>query len=124
MANATSYRARLGQSKEARDAKQLDLSVKQSSVQLMKEILDAEGRTSAALEVLENLKNSPKLNFRSIIEAEANYQAEGEVLGMLIDLQIELFAEDLQEIQIDAPVTKSSTRTAAKKATPAKKAGK
>ena len=124
MANGTSYRARLGQSKEARDAKQLDLSVKQSSVQLMKEILDAEGRTSAALEVLENLKNSPKLNFRSIIEAEANYQAEGEVLGMLIDLQIELFAEDLRDIEVQAPVTKTTVKAAVKKATPAKKAGK
>jgi hypothetical protein len=116
MTNATSYRARLGQSKEARDAKQLDLSVKQSSVQLMKEILDAEGRTSEALQILENLKNSPKLNFRQIVEAEANYQAEGEILGMLIDLQIELFAEDLKEINLDAPVAKSSERKPAKKA--------
>lgn len=124
MTNAQSYRARLSQSKETRDAKQLDYTVRDSGVRLLKEVLDSESRVGNAEAKLDALKNSASLNFAAIIEAEVNYEAEVEVFNRLVTLQLELFPENVKSPEFNAPVAKSSTKTAAKKATPAKKAGK
>ena len=116
MTNAASYRARLSQSKEAKDAKQLDYTVRDSGVRLLKEILDSERRVGNAEAKLDALKNSANLNFAAIIEAEVNYETEVEVFERLVNLQKELFPENVKEIVEEAPVAKTTTKPAAKKA--------
>jgi serine phosphatase RsbU (regulator of sigma subunit) len=117
MTNVTSYAARLGQSKEQRDAKQLVLSVKQAQVQLMKELLDAENRASEALEHLESLKSQPKLNFRAILEAKLNFDSEAEIADELMALQLELFPENTKEIITEAAGKAVAAKPATKRAT-------
>ena len=110
----SSYLSRLTQSKEARDKKQIELTVRQSQVQLMKEILDAEGKVARTSQQLDELKNSMSLNFCAIVETQITLNAQTEILETLLDLQLELFPENT--FQSEPTVKKAVAKRTAKKA--------
>lgn len=85
------YKERLSMSEEIRKERNLEKEVKLAQLRLKADIVETESAISKTQARLEDLKNSPDINFQEVIKAQEQVENYERGLKALKELEKELF---------------------------------